>query len=567
MSGAGPLKIVIIGAVACGPKVACRLRRLLPDADITVLERGDHVSYGACGIPYYVEGLFPEVEMLTETPVGVRRTVEFFEKVKGVRVLTRKEAFFIDRERKVVRVRDLNSGGEEEIPYDRLVLATGASPLRPPIKGLDLKNVFFVRTLEDATRIREAALASKLKKAVIVGAGYIGMEMAEALASIGLEVSVVEMFDQVFPQFLDVELALLVERHLKSKGVRVYTGEKVLEIGGKDSAEFVRTERRELPADLVLVATGVRPNDELARAANLACHPKGGILVNAYCQTSDPNIYAGGDCALNQYVTPITGEYLYIPLGSTANKHGRIIANHIAGVPTPFPGIACTSICKVFDYTAARTGLTEKAARGMNYDIESVIWAGPDKPHYMGAKPLVIKLIASRRYRKIVGAQIVGPGDVARRIDVVAALLSLDATLDKLAYLDLAYAPPYSPPLDPIITAAHVLLNKLNGLARGVNPLEAKRWMDEKKDLVLLDVRTPQEYSEVRIPDSRVIHIPLGALRSRASELPRDKDILAFCKVSMRGYEAQRILNAAGFERVWFIEGGIMAWPFDLEES
>ncbi|SFM40322.1 FAD-dependent oxidoreductase [Thermodesulforhabdus norvegica] len=567
MGGNGPLKVVIVGAVACGPKVACRLRRLLPDAEITVLERGDHISYGACGIPYYVEGLFPEVEMLTETPVGVRRTAAFFEKAKGVRVLTRKEVFSIDRERKVVRVRDLNDGKEDEIPYDRLVLATGASPIKPPVKGIDLKNVFFVRTPEDARKIRDAALNSSSKKAVVVGAGYIGIEMAEALASIGLEVSVVEMFDQIFPQFLDLELALLVEKHVRSKGVRVYTGEKVLEIGGKDSVESVKTEKREIPADLVVVATGVRPNDELARAANLACHPRGGILVNAYCQTNDPDIYAGGDCALNQYVSPITGEYLYIPLGSTANKHGRIIANHIAGLPTPFPGVACTSICKVFDYTAGRTGLTEKNATDMNYDVESVIWAGPDKPHYMGAKPLVIKLTASKRYRKIVGVQIVGPGDVARRIDVVATALSLDATLDKLAYLDLAYAPPYSPPLDPIITAAHVLLNKLNGFAKGLNPLEAKRWMDEKKDLLLLDVRTPQEFSEVRIPDDRVVHIPLGALRERISELPRDRDILAFCKVSMRGYEAQRILNAAGFERVWFIEGGIVAWPFDLETS
>lgn len=558
------LKIVIIGAVACGPKVACRLKRLMPNSEITLLERGYHISYGACGIPYYIEGKFSDIDMLTETPIGVKRDMEFFEKTKGVKVRTRTEALSIDRDRKIILVRDLDSDSEEEISYDKLVIATGASPLSLPIPGVNKKNVFYVRTLNDATMIRQAIESKKIQQAVIVGAGYIGMEMAEALRETGIAVTVVEMFDQVFPQFLDHEMALIVEKHVKSKGIKVLTGEKVTEIGGDDFVRFVKTEKRQIPADLVIMGTGVRPNDELARGAGLACHPKGGILVNVYCQTSDPNIYAGGDCALNQYVTPITGEYLYIPLGSTANKHGRIIANHIAGLVTPFPGIACTSICKVFEYTVGRTGLTEKVARDLNYDIESVIWAGPDKPHYMDGRPLIIKIIASKRYRKILGVQIVGMGDAARRIDVVATAIFFDATIDRLAYLDLAYAPPYSTPIDPIMAAAQLLLNKMNGLARGVSPLEAKRLMDEKKDMILLDVRSHQEFNQVRIPDDRVVHIPVGVLLERISELPKDKDILTFCKISMRGYEAQRLLNSFGFDRVWFIEGGITAWPFEL---
>jgi len=562
-SGKG-LKIVVIGAVACGPKTASRLKRLMPEAEITVLERGEHVSFGACGIPYYVEGLFNNLSALVETPVGVPRTPVFFEKVKGVKVLTKTEAIKIDRESKTVVVRDLRSGEEYSLPYDKLVLATGATAVRPPIPGIDKRNVFFVRNLDDAQNIRNLIDQGKAKNVVIVGGGYIGIEMAEAFAEVGLNVSIVEMLDQIFPQFLDRELALLVQKFMKSKGVSIFTSETVKEILGGESVEAVKTDKRELPADLVIVAVGVRPNDILAKEAGLACGPKGGILVNSYCQTSDPDIYAGGDCVLNFYVHPITGQPLFIPLGSTANKHGRVIANHIAGIASPFPGIACTSVCKVFEVTVARTGLSEAMAKSLNIDVVSAVWTGPDKPHYMEGKPLTIKLIASRKYRTILGAEVVGMGDAAKRIDVAAMAVQFKATLDQLAYVDLAYAPPFSPPIDPIATAAHVLLNKMNGLANGLNPLEAKKWMDERKDLVLLDVRTPDEFNQMRLPDDRVVHIPLGALREKVNELPKDKDILAFCKVSMRGYEAQRILNAAGFDRVWFIEGGLVGWPFEV---
>jgi NADPH-dependent 2,4-dienoyl-CoA reductase/sulfur reductase-like enzyme/rhodanese-related sulfurtransferase len=555
----------VIGGVACGPKAASRLKRLLPAADITVIERDDIVSYGACGIPYYVEGLFSDVNMLVQTPVGIPRDPVFFEKVKGVKVLTKTEAVRVDRERKMVRVRSLDTKAEEDLPFDKLVLSTGARPIKPPIPGLELINVFCIRNLNDAAALMASMEKDTLKEAVLVGAGYIGLEMAEALVQKGLNVTVVEMFDQVLPQFLDREMSMLVTKHLQKKGVKLVLGRKVLALEGKDSVQSVKTEYQTLPADLVIVAAGVRPNDELAREAGLSCSPKGGIEINSYCQTSDPDIYAGGDCVVNRYVHPVTGASHFVPLGSTANKHGRVIANHIAGLATPFAGVTLTGICKVFDFTVGRTGLTEKQARELNLEVETATWAGADIPHYYPqSKSMVIKMVASKSNRKLLGVQIVGIGDGSKRLDVAAGAILFGAAVDQIEHIDVGYAPPYGPPLDPLTSAAHLLLNKMDGIAFGISPLEAKRRIDENRDLILVDVRTPKEFAKMGLRDERVINIPLGALRERVHELPKDKDILTFCVLCLRGYEAQRILTAAGFSRVWFIEGGLLGWPFEI---
>jgi rhodanese-related sulfurtransferase len=378
----------------------------------------------------------------------------------------------------------------------------------------------------------------------------------------------VEIFDQIMPRFLDREMATLAAKHLRRKGVGLALGEKVLAIEGNGKVASVKTDKRTIPADLVLVGVGVLPNDGLAREAGLECAPKGGILINNVGQTSDPDIYAGGDCVVNQYVNPMVEAPVFVPLGSTSNKHGRVIADHIAGRPSSFPGIAGTGVCRAFDFTLGRTGLTEAQARELEADIETAIWAGPDLPHYLPHhKPLIIKMVASRQSRKLLGVQVVGPGEASKRLDVAASGIYFQATVDDIAGLDLGYAPPYSPPIDPIATTAHVLVNKLDGIARGISSLEVKRRLDLGEDILLLDVRTPMEYQMMRLPYDNVVHIPLGALRERVGELPKDRDILAFCKVSMRGYEAQLILNAQGFDRVWFIEGGLVAWPFDLVEN
>ncbi len=558
------LRVVIVGGVACGPKTASRLKRLLPSCEVTMIDKGAQVSYGACGLPYYVEGLFPEVDMLMQTPVGVLRNAEFFEKVKGFRTLIRTEAVGIDREKKTVRVRRLESGLEEDLPYDKLVLATGSRPVQPPVPGLELENVWTMRQPEDAETLVKQIEALKLRKAVLIGAGYIGVEMAEALRGRGLSVTMVEMLDQVMPRFLDAEMAMLAAKHLCQKGVDLALGERVLSIEGNGKVQSVRTDRNTHPADLVLVGAGVRPNDELARNAGIACAPIGGILINHYCQTSDPDIYAGGDCVVNHYVDPITRAPLFVPLGSTSNKHGRTIADDIAGLPHPFPGITATGVCKAFDITIGRTGMTEQQAGELDPDIESVIWAGPDLPHYMPqSKPLIIKLVASRRTRKLLGVQVLGPGTADKRLDVAASSLYFGARVDDLAGIDLGYAPPFAPPSDPSATAAHVMANKLEGIGKSLSPLEVKRRIESGDDFILLDVRTPDEFRMLRLPYDNVVHIPLGALRQRAGELPKDRDILAFCKISMRGYEAQLILNSMGFRRVWFVEGGLVAWPFE----
>lgn len=558
-------RVLIVGGVACGPKTASRLKRLLPQAEITMIERGRLISYGACGLPYYVEGMFPEVEMLCETPVGVPRNVPFFEKVKGFKTLTRVEALRIDRRTRTVTVKHLDTGAEEDLPYDKLVLATGGRPVVPPFPNMDLKNIWFMRHPDDAEGMVREIEAQKLKKAVVIGAGYIGVEMAEALVRRGLEVAMVELFPQIMPQFLDEDMATLAAKHLRQKGVNLILGEKVTGLEGRDGriAE-VTTDKSALPADLVVIGVGVRPNDQLAKDAGLECSPRGGICINSYCQTSDPDIYAGGDCVLNHYVDPITRAPLYVPLGSTSNKHGRVIANHIAGLSTPFPGITGTGVCRAFDITMGRTGFTEKQARELDSNIETALWAGPDLPHYVPqSRPLVIKVVASRRDRKLLGVQVVGMGDASKRLDVSAASLFFGATVDQVGDLDLGYAPPYAPPLDPIASAVHLMANKLDGFARGISPVEARKRLEQGDDVLLLDVRTPAEYAAMRLP-YEVLHIPLGALRAKLHELPRDRDILAFCKVSMRGYEAQRILNAAGFDRVWFIEGGLVGWPYEV---
>lgn len=558
------LRVVVVGGVACGPKAAARLKRLMPEADITMIEKGRLVSYGACGLPYYVEGMFPNVGMLMETSIGVQRTPVFFEKVKGFRTVVLTEAIAIDREQKRVRVRNMKTGEEQYLPYDKLVLATGGRPVQPPIPGLSLENVWTMRHPDDAESVVEKITSEGLRDAVVVGAGYIGVEMAEALKLRGLNVTLVDIFDQIMPQFLDREMALLVANHLRDKGVNLALGEKVLALEGEGKVASVKTDRRVIPASLVIIGVGVRPNDELARAANLTCSPGGGIVINGFCQTSDPDIYAGGDCVINHCVDPGLESPLFAPLGSTANKHGRVIADHIAGYGIHFPGISSTGICRAFDFTLGRTGLTETRAREFYPDVETAIWAGPDRLHYMHeSRPLVIKMLASRRSRQLLGVQIIGMGDVSKRLDVAASTLFFRGTVDQVANIDLGYAPPYSTPIDSIAAAAHLMANKLNGLARGISPLEAKQRIDEKDGIILLDVRTPAEYQVVRLPYENVVHIPLGALRERVKELPRDKDILAFCKISLRGYEAQLILNSAGFDRVWFIEGGLAAWPFD----
>jgi len=552
-------RVVIVGGVAAGPKVAAKIMRLQPEADVTVVERGEFLSYAGCGLPYYVSGVVKEQKELMCTPVGTVRDPVFFHNVKNFRALNQTEAFAIDRPKKRVRVRHVLDADDKWLEYDKLVLAIGATPVVPPIPGVKLANIFTLHGVHDAEGIRAALAGGKARDVTIVGGGLIGVEATEALAEHGCRVTIVEMLPQIL-RILDWEMAKLVERHLESHGVKVLTGSKVTSFEGDGRVERVVTGKGTFPADLVVLAIGVRPNVELARQAALEIGETGGIKVNDHMQTSDPDIYAAGDCV--EMHDMLTGRPSYVPLGSTANKQGRVAAVNICGGDERFPGVIGSTVCKVFDYCVARTGLTEEAARELGHEVVTALAPAPDKAHFMPtAKPLLLKLVVDAKTRHLLGAQATGPGDGSKRIDVAAMALMAGMTVDQLANADLCYAPPYAPAMDNIITAANVARNKLDGRMAGVTPMEVKRMLDEEQDFVFLDVRTPGEYEQIRLPHSALI--PLGALRERLDELPRDKPIVTFCKISLRGYEAALILRAGGFRNVRVMDGGIAMWPYD----
>ncbi|MEA3465527.1 MAG: FAD-dependent oxidoreductase [Thermodesulfobacteriota bacterium] len=554
--------IVIIGGVAAGMKTACRLRRLDPDIQITVIDRTKDISYGACPLPYYIEGLYENLDEVRRTPVGVLRDEAFFQNIKGFDVLSVTEATAIDRQQRTVNVRNLESGEEQTLRYDTLVMATGNTPIMPPIPGIDLPGVLPLKTMEQAEQIDQ--MAATAKNAVIVGGGLIGLEVAEALTKRGVKVTLLEMKDQVMATALDFGCATLVHRELRSNGVNLRLAEPLQRIEGDGKVERVITDQGSYAADLVLMAIGVRPVVNLAVAAGLDIGSTGAIAVDEQMKTSDSNIYAAGDCAESTDI--ISGKKVYVPLGSTANKHGRVVANNICGQPERFPGILGSLAVKVFDINVGRTGLSAADAQLNGYDSVSVIITAPDITHlYPGSKPIIIKLVADAKTRKILGGQVVGPGNIDKRIDIIVTALSLGATVDQLANFDLCYAPPFAGAMDAILQAANAMRNKLDGLADSMSPCDLSQRIEDGEEMLLLDVRSPTEHSAVRIPGALLM--PLGKLRSRLDELPKDRLLVPFCKLSLRGFEAAIILKQAGFTNVSYLEGGVLAWPFELEEN
>jgi len=555
----GPMKVVVIGGVAAGPKVASKIIRLMPQTEVTVVERGKFLSYAGCGLPYYISGVVKEQAELMSTAVGVVRDPIFFQKVKNVRVLNETEATEVDRTGKFVRVRNLPSGQESRLDYDKLVLATGASPVVPPIPNVTLDNIFALHGVHDTEGIKATLAEGKARDVVIVGGGLIGVEATEALVERGCRVTMVEMLPQIL-NMLDWEIAKLVEQHMQSHGVKVLTGTKVESFQGEGKVTAVVTDQGVLPAEMVILAIGVRPSVNLARDAGLEIGPTGAIKVDPHMQTSDPDIFAAGDCV--ESVDLLTGQPCYVPLGSTANKQGRVAAVNICGGNDTFPGVLGSTICKVFDYCVGRTGLTEAGAAKLGYETVTALAPAPDKAHYMPtAAPLLLKLVADVKTRRLLGVQATGPGEGDKRIDVAAVAITAGMTVDQLANADLCYAPPYSSAMDNIITAANVARNKLDGQMTGVPSSEVHRMLEAEEDFVFLDVRGPAEYEQIRLPKTTLI--PLGALRGRLDELPKDKEIITFCKISLRGYEAALILKAAGFENVRVLDGGIAMWPYE----
>jgi NADPH-dependent 2,4-dienoyl-CoA reductase/sulfur reductase-like enzyme/rhodanese-related sulfurtransferase len=560
-------KIIVIGGAAAGPKAAARARRIDAQAKITIFQKAKDLSMASCGYPYYVGGVFDDRNMLICTPSGVIRDKDFFQKAKDIDVQIETEVVAIDRKNQRIKAKDLKTGSEFEQEYNKLIICTGAKPKLPPIPGIDLTGITTLLSLADADYLRKITDEGLIKKAVIVGGGLIGIETCEALHLADIEVTIVEAMPQLLT-FLDWQPAKIVENHIRSKGVNIITNNGLSEfLGENGKLTAVKLQNgTELPCQLAVIAVGVKPDAKLAADAGLTTGKWGGICVNEYMQTSDPNIYAAGDCV--EIPNLLTNQMMHMPMGDLANLQGRVAGENAASENcATFPGTIQTSICKIYDFSAGSSGLSETAARKSGFtDIETIINASPDKPGFMGGKLLISKLIINKTTRKILGYQSVGSGDVSRQITSAALTISAGLTIDQLINLDLPYAPPFSLAIDHFIASAHIMQNKLAGLMNGISAKEVYDRLSNKK-LFFLDVRGADEYEIMRLGIGEVL-IPLGSLRQRLHELPADKsrEIVCFCKISLRGYEAALILKTHGWTNVKVLEGGILAWPFPREK-
>ncbi|BCS88083.1 FAD-dependent oxidoreductase [Pseudodesulfovibrio sediminis] len=558
--------IVVIGGSAAGPKAAARAKRLDATANVTLLQKAPELSMASCGYPYYIGGEFDERNQLLATPTGVVRDEAFFAAAKGVNAQVNTEVTTIDRDNKTVSCVNTVTGEKDTVPYDKLVLCTGATPRRPPIPGIELDGVRALSEMRDADKLRELRDTGEVKDVVIVGGGLIGIEVCEALAESGMNVNVVEMLSQLLT-FLDWEVAKLVEKHVKSKGITVHTENGVSEFLGENGklTGVKLNDGSVVPCDLVVVSIGVVPNATLAKEAGLEIGDFGGISVDTHMRTSDPSIYAAGDCV--EIPNRITGKKAYAPYGDLANLEARVVAdNMILGDTAVFPGTVNSGICKVFNLSAGSTGLSEKRAKAEGFEVVTATNASLDKPGFMGAKLLVSKMVADAKTGRILGFQCVGPGEVNRQVAEAAMTVMNGNTIFDIGVADLPYAPPFSLAIDHFITTAHILENKKAGRMAGISNADVKERIDEGTAPFILDVRAPTEFEEMRLNVGETL-IPLGTLRNSLDKLPQDKDaeIVTFCKISMRGYEAQRVLEAHGWTNVKVMEGGIMAWPFKVE--
>jgi NADPH-dependent 2,4-dienoyl-CoA reductase/sulfur reductase-like enzyme/peroxiredoxin family protein/rhodanese-related sulfurtransferase/TusA-related sulfurtransferase len=538
-----PNKIVIVGGVAGGASTAARLRRLSEKDEIILLERGDYISYANCGLPYYIGGTIEERDNLFVM------TPEKFKAWLNVDIRTKSEALAIDRENKQVAVINHLTGEKYFESYDYLVLSPGAEPLRPPLPGIDSEGIFSLRTVNDTDRIYSYMQQKCPKNVVVVGAGYIGLEMAENLHHRGLSVTIVELAPQVLPP-IDQDMATLVQQYLTALKVKMRLGNGVKQFHRTASGpiEVELNDGERLKADLVILSIGVKPEVKLAADCNLEVSR--GIVVNNRMQTSDSSIYALGDAVEVTHL--VTGKAAVIPLAGPANKQGRIVANNIAGKDDIYRGTQGTSVLKLFDMTIATTGANERGLRDAGIAYYSVIvHPNSHASYYPGAKPVSLKLLFSPE-GSILGAQAVGYEGVEKRIDVIATALRLKASVRDLTELELAYAPPFSSAKDPVNMAGFVASNYLSG---DYDTIEAVELMNSlKSDQQLLDIRETEETELGLIPNA--IHIPLGELRSRLNELDRSKEILTFCSVGLRSYFASRILKLNGFNRVRNLNGG-----------
>jgi NADPH-dependent 2,4-dienoyl-CoA reductase/sulfur reductase-like enzyme/rhodanese-related sulfurtransferase len=551
-------KLVVVGAVAAGTKAASKAKRENPNLDVKIFTKEEHISYAGCGLPYYIGGVIKEKNEL------VVRTPEIFKKEQDIDIFTKHEVTKIDVNSKKVFVTNLDTQEQLEYEYDKLVLATGASPIKPPLDNINLNNIFTLRSVSDAFTIRDLVDADKVKKAVVVGGGFIGLEVAENLKHRGVDVTLIELAPHVLPPF-DEEIALLAQTHMKDKGVNIITGEKVLGFEGNDGfVAKVKSTAGDFDADIVVLSIGVRPNVKAAAEAGIELGTTGAIKVDKYMQTNIKDVFAVGDCAENFNL--VTNQPAWYPMGSTSNKTGRIAGYNIVNKDNmdSLEGVLGTTIVKLFDINAAKTGLSERDARKVGLNIETILVPATDKAHYYpGNKPIITKLIVEKSTHKILGAQIIGSGIVDKPIDIIATAMTLNAKVEDLTKLDLAYAPPFSMAMSSTIMAANVMLNKMNNK---IDTISAKELQEKLKNnqVNIVDVREEEECFISAIPGT--LNIPLNALEERSSEIDKSKEtVVLVCKVGKRAFLGYLKLKQQGFENIKVMEGGINAYPYELE--
>ncbi|HYD42761.1 MAG TPA: FAD-dependent oxidoreductase [Anaeromyxobacter sp.] len=536
-------RLVIVGGVAAGATAAARARRISEDAEITLLERGPYVSYANCGLPYFVSrDIEQRSKLLLQTPEGFARRYR-------VSALVNTEALELDRAGRRVRVR--GGEGERWLPYDALVLAQGGNPVVPAVPGGDAPHVFRLWTVPDMDRVDAFLEREKPRTAVVVGGGFIGLEMAEAFRKRGLETTVVELLPTVMA-VMDREFGVRIAGELAANGVQVVTGAALKAVLPAERRVEL-ADGRKLPADVVLFSVGVRPELALARAAGLEIGPTGALLVDDHLRTSDPHVWAAGDMVEIQH--KVSGRRVRIPLAGPANRQGRVAASNALGVPMRYGGVLGTSVVKIFEATAGMTGLSERAAREAGFDVGvAVIHKDHHAGYYPGAEELSLALVYDRNTGRLLGAQAFGKAGVDKRIDVAATALHGQMTLADLAELDLAYAPPYSSANDPLNLVAFVAENDRTGFSPVVTAAALRAELASERPPVVLDVRTANEWKRGHVRGA--VHVPVDELRARAQELPRGRRIAVHCRSGFRGHLALRTLRALGFEDVVNVTGG-----------
>lgn len=533
------MKILIIGGVAAGTKVAAKLKRENRDIDITILTKSNDISYAGCGLPYYVGDLIHERSQL------IVNTPESFSALTGVNVLTQMEVNKVNQAEKTVLALNLSTNEVSTFNYDKLVIASGANPIKPNLEGINLKGVYFMRTPEDAISLRASVEAGEIKRAIVVGGGFIGLEVAENLTLQGVKVSVLDMAEHILPGF-DEEICEYVENHLADQGIMPFTNTRLEAILGEEKVEKVQTQKRAMKCDAVILAMGIRANTNFLDGTSIELMPNRTIKVNKYLQTNDENIYAVGDCA--SVINSITKAPTWSPMGSSANIEGRIAAKNIAGAALKYNGVLGTGVCKLPKLNVGRTGLTETQATAAGFNTVSVITVLDDKAHYYpDASIFIVKMIADKDTKKLLGLQVLGKGAVDKMVDIAVTAITMNASLEDIENMDLAYAPPFSTAIHPFSHTVNILLNKISGEFSTITPLEYKTNKPEGYQVIDASM-TPS------IPGAS--YIDLSKVSGPVDGYDLDAKLLLVCSKGKRAYLLQNRLKHYGYTNTLVLEGG-----------